>query len=184
MSALRISIIGCSGSGKTTLAHEVESRLGLPRLELDGVFHQADWQPLDEDAFRLRVSEFMDAHESWVIDGNYKVVADLIRERATILVWLHPPRWRTMLQIASRTLRRAVMRTELWNGNRESWRDMFSRDPQRSMLAWTWTQYPVYEERYARLSEDPRWAQLQCHKFVSHGESERWLMGLVQGKAT
>ena len=41
----RISIVGCSGAGKSTLARRLERTLGLPRLELDGVYHQKNWAP-------------------------------------------------------------------------------------------------------------------------------------------
>ena len=39
----RISVVGNSGSGKTTVAQAIAAELGLPYLELDGVFHQPDW---------------------------------------------------------------------------------------------------------------------------------------------
>jgi adenylate kinase family enzyme len=69
-SVQRISVVGNSGSGKTTIARAIAEALGVPHLELDGVFHQPDWQPLDTDEFRRVVSEFT-AADSWVVDGNY-----------------------------------------------------------------------------------------------------------------
>lgn len=180
MSDLRISIVGCSGSGKTTLSRQVERLLGLPRLELDGVYHQPGWQPLDDEAFRSRVTSFMDTHEGWIIDGNYSPVQEYVWERATTVVWLHPTRWRAMLRVGWRSLRRAVSRTDLWNGNREPWSTFYSLDPERSILAWTWTRYPDITERYTRLQVDSRWAGIDHYKFVNRTQLEGWLAELAR----
>ena len=48
-------MVGNSGSGKTSLAAALADRLGIPHLELDSVFHQPGWRPLDGDEFRDRV---------------------------------------------------------------------------------------------------------------------------------
>src|SRR6266487_678787 len=69
----RISVVGNSGSGKTTLAGSLATALGVPRLELDSVFHQPGWQPLDSEEFRRTVSAFASG-EAWVTDGNYSAV--------------------------------------------------------------------------------------------------------------
>ena len=174
----RISIVGNSGAGKTTLAREVESRLGLPRLELDSLFHQANWEPLDEPEFRSRVTAFIEANESWVIDGNYKDVRDLVWGHATTVVWLHPPRWRVMTQIGIRTLRRVLGRTQLWNGNREPLTNLYSLDPERSVMAWAWTRYPMIEKEYAQCQADPRWEHLDLRKFSSQEDALAWVRAL------
>ena len=88
----RISVIGISGSGKSTLARRLASHLDAPHIELDGIFHQADWTPLPTDEFRARVREHV-AGERWVIDGNYTSrVRDLIWDAADTIVWPDLPR--------------------------------------------------------------------------------------------
>ena len=79
--------------------------LAVPHLELDAVFHQAGWQPLEREVFRGRVAEFI-AGEGWVVDGNYSVVSDLVWARADTVVWLDVPRRQVMRQLLARTLRR------------------------------------------------------------------------------
>ena len=54
----RFAVQGASGSGKTTLAKTLSDRMGLAHLELDSVYHQRDWTPLDADEFVRRVTEF------------------------------------------------------------------------------------------------------------------------------
>ena len=39
-----------------------------------------------------------------------------------------------MRQLTRRTLRRGIVRQELWKGNRESLRNAFSLEPERSVL--------------------------------------------------
>ena len=153
-------MVGNSGSGKSTLAAQLAAALAIPHLELDGVFHQAGWQPLPRTDFRAAVADFA-AGDAWVIDGNYSAVQDLVWARADMVVWLDPSRSRVMRQLVPRTLLRMVRRTELWNGNRESWTALFRADPEQSILRWAWTRHADIRERYARAQADPANAHLQ-----------------------
>lgn len=172
----RLVVIGNSGSGKTTFARAVAAALDVPHLELDSVYHQADWQPLHPPAFRARVSEFIDRSPAWVVDGNYSDVRDLLWTAADTVVWLDLPRRENFRSILLRTARRTIRRTVLWNGNRErldNWR--FFYDPERSILAWAWTQHGRYRERYAAAMADPRWAHLRILRATSRLEAQGWL---------
>ena len=153
-------MVGNSGSGKSTLAARLAAALAIPHLDLDAVFHQAGWQPLPRPDFRAAVADFA-AGDAWVIDGNYSTVQDLVWARADTVVWLDPSRSRVMRQLVPRTLRRMVRRTELWNGNRESWTALFRADPEQSILRWAWTRHAQTRERYARAQADPANAHLE-----------------------
>jgi len=150
----RVSVVGNSGAGKTTFAAALAERLGAPHLELDALFHQPDWRELPSEDFRARVAAFV-AAERWVVDGNYSVVRDLVWGRADTVVWLDPPRWLVMRRIIRRTLRRVVLGTELWNGNRERWTNLLRLDPDKSIIAWSWSQHHAYRRRFAAAVEDP-----------------------------
>jgi adenylate kinase family enzyme len=136
--ARRIVIRGTSGSGKTTMARRIASVTGIPHVELDSVFHQPGWQPLSDDAFAEQVAAVAEADE-WVVCGNYRQVADLLLARADVVVLYDLPRYVVMSRILRRTLRRVARNEELWNGNRERWRNLFSTDPEVSVVAWAWT---------------------------------------------
>jgi adenylate kinase family enzyme len=134
----RVSVVGTSGAGKSTLSRALAGALGAECLELDSVFHQPGWVPLPRDEFRQRVAAVV-AGERWVIDGNYtSQVKDLVWARADTVVWLDLPRRTVMRRIIWRSFRRAAARTELWNGNRERWRNFFSMDKEESVIAWAW----------------------------------------------
>lgn len=66
-----------------------------------------------------------------------------------------------MRQLVPRTLGRLVHRTELWNGNRESWTALFRTDPAESILLWAWTWHARTRERYRQAQADPAHAHLE-----------------------
>ena len=117
----RIAIIAtASGCGKTTVGRELASRLDVPYVELDAIHWQAGWTELDAAELRRRVEPLV-ARDAWVIDGSYRgKLGDLVLERADTVVWLDLPRRLWLPRLVVRTLRRALTREELWNGNRES----------------------------------------------------------------
>ena len=150
----RISVVGNSGSGKTTAARQLAALLDVPHVELDAIFHQPGWQELPTAEFRDRVAR-RTQEPAWVIDGNYNAVRDLVWSRADTVVWLDLPRRRVMWRVVRRTLARLVLRRELWDGNREPLSNVWSLDPQRSIIAWAWTQHESYRQRYGdAMSED------------------------------
>jgi adenylate kinase family enzyme len=174
----RVSVVGNSGSGKTTLARAIAAGLGVPHLELDAVFHQPGWQPLETGLFRARVAEFV-AADGWVVDGNYSAVQDLVWQRADTVVWLDPPRRQVMRQLLGRTLRRMATRQELWNGNTEPWRNLTTLDPERSILAWAWTRHSTYAQRYRAAAQDPANAHLRFVRVPTRTAAARLVTGLT-----
>jgi len=143
----RLLVTGNSGSGKTTLARLLASDLGIPHVELDGLYHGPGWTPADPDKFRARVRAAT-AEPAWVIDGNYtSIVGQILRDRAGLVIALDLPRWRVMARITRRTLARIVTRAELWNGNREQWRNLLTLDPDNNIVLWAWTRHRKYHQR-------------------------------------
>ena len=163
-----MAVLGSSGSGKSTLARRLSAVLAVPCLELDSVFHQPGWTPLPDGEFRARVGDFV-AQEAWVVDGNYARTRDLVLARADTVVWLRLPRRTVMSRVVRRTAVRALLRRELWNGNRESVHAVLSRDPERSIVRWAWTTHGMYDAEYeAMAAESPqRWVVLRTPGEVS-----------------
>ena len=168
----RVAVVGNSGSGKTALGRQLASALGVRFVELDAIYHQPDWEPLPREVFRRRVAEIV-AEDAWVVDGNYSAVRDLVLARADTMVWLDLSRLTVTRQIVWRTLSRAITRAELWNGNRESWRAVLSRDPAKSIILWSWTRHTRYRERYANLTADPSYAHLNVLRISSTSQAQR-----------
>jgi thymidylate kinase len=145
----RIVVQGASGSGKTTLAQALAARLRFPHLELDGLFHQPNWTPLELERFRRAVEEFTD-QPRWVIDGNYSHVRDIVWSRADVIAFIDLPKSLVMYRIVKRTMRRLIRQEEMWNGNRESFRNVISLDPAKNIMLWSWTTHAKYHEQVPR----------------------------------
>jgi len=129
---MRIAIRGTTGSGKSTLAAKVAERTGIPRIELDDLFHLPGWQSRTPEEFRALVAA-VTADESWVIAGNYSAVNDLIEPRQDTLVWLDYPFTFNFFRLLRRTILRLSSQETICNGNRESLRKTLSQD---SILVW------------------------------------------------
>ncbi|HET7018728.1 MAG TPA: AAA family ATPase [Streptosporangiaceae bacterium] len=170
----RVCLVGNSGSGKSTLAAALADKLGAAYLELDSVFHQPGWQPLEREAFRERIEVFTQA-PTWVVDGNYGAVRDIVWSRADTIVWLDLPRRRVMRQLLGRTLRRMATGAELWNGNRERWQNLLRFDPEESILVWAWTKHAAYRERYLAAMNDPANSHLKFVRLRSRKDAAGWL---------
>ena len=178
---LRVSVVGNSGSGKTSLARELAAAMDVPLLELDSIFHLPGWTELPPEEFRARVSEFARG-DAWVVDGNYSTVRLLVWARADTVVWVDPPHPVVMARVVRRTLRRVVTREELWNGNREPWSNIFSVDPARSIVAWSWTQRHKYRDRYSAAMTDPEWAHVEFVPVRTRADRRRLLAAVSTGK--
>jgi adenylate kinase family enzyme len=178
----RISVVGSPGAGKSTVARELARNLGVPFVELDGIFHQPGWAPLAADEFRRRVAE-VTAGDAWVIDGNYSDVRPLVWARADTVIWIDLPRMVVMRRLIWRTLRRAAFRVELWNGNRERWANFFTWDPERSVISWAWHRHAVYRQRYGSAMQDRACAHLRFVRLRSRPAVRRFLAGTSPGSA-
>lgn len=136
---------GASGSGKSTFARELARILNVPCLELDSLYHQEHWTALDVDIFRDQVRAFAQ-QPRWVSDGNYSSVRDLLWSRADVILFIDLPRRQTIVRLLRRTIRRGVTGEELWNGNRELLRHLFSFDPELNVVLWSWKTHGRYHE--------------------------------------
>ncbi len=153
-------MIGNSGSGKSTTARRLAEILGTEHIELDALYHQANWTPLSRGEFRRVLTGRLDAaSDGWVVCGGYQsMIGDLVQGGADTIVWVRPPRWRNMYQVVSRTVWRLIRHEELWNGNRERWTAMLRRDPEENIVLWTWRKHPEYDTEFEACRTDGSWA--------------------------
>jgi adenylate kinase family enzyme len=172
MDLRRVAVVGTSCSGKTTFAAALAARLEAPHIELDALHWRRNWVEAPRDEFRAAVAAATSA-ERWVSDGNYGVVRDLVWARATALIWLDYPFVTVLRRALYRTVRRALLREELFSGNRESLRKAFlSRD---SILWWVVTTWGPRRREYRELSGQQAFGHLDVVAFGSPREAEDFL---------
>ena len=85
---MKIAIIGYSGSGKSTLARLIYELYDIPVLHLDTVEFLPGWESRELSKKLEIVRNFLNQNSSWVIDGNYSVVAPSRFENSDITIFL------------------------------------------------------------------------------------------------
>lgn len=170
----RIIIIGPSGVGKTTLAARLSHKLDIEHTELDSLFHQANWQPLENEAFVAKVNAITDKSE-WILCGNYySRIGQEIWPKADTIVWCNLPFAIVFGRLLRRSMRRSLTQTELWNGNRENWK-IFAKD---SVMAWMIGSWNKLDKRYSALYAKPDdLAHVNLVRLRSKREVSTWLKG-------
>jgi adenylate kinase family enzyme len=98
----RVVVLGCAGSGKTTFARQLGERTGAPVICLDAIW-QPQWDEDDVANFRILMKQ-AHAGDIWISDGNFAVATfDIRLPRATLVVWLDPPKllcaWRAVMRV-------------------------------------------------------------------------------------
>jgi adenylate kinase family enzyme len=157
-----------SSCGKTTLGRELARRLDVPFVELDALHHGPGWTEATAEELRAKV-EPMVAGDGWVIDGGYwGKIGDLVLRNADLVVWLDLPVRVWLPRLVRRTVGRVVRREELWNGNRETFRNVFfSRD---SLILYALRNHARHRREYPQ-----RLAPYDVVRLRSQGEVDEWL---------
>lgn len=177
--ARRVVVRGTSGSGKTTLARAIASTLGVTHVELDAYYHQKGWTPLSDVEFARRV-RVVAAEDGWVVCGNYRQIAPIIFERVDTVVLYDLPRWLVMRRVLRRSLRRTLKSEELWNGNKERWRNLASFDPKVSVVAWAWSTHRDRHRQVVEMLNSPPRDDLRIVHVTSARDERRVYEGLAE----
>lgn len=167
----RICVIGTSGAGKTTLAHQVSQKLMIPHFELDCLYWEPNWVTVPADVFRRRVEECL-VGNSWIVDGNYSKVRDIVWGNADTLVWLDYSFPLVMSRVLRRTFHRIVTKQQVCNGNYETWEKAFSR---KSIILWALQTYRKRKQEYPILINKPEYSHLNIVRLSSPQAARDWL---------
>jgi len=170
----RVLVAGISGAGKTTLARRLSACWELPRCEMDALYHGPEWVQRPE--FERDVRRFI-AGGRWVTEDQYhRVLGDLLWEQADTVIWLDLPRRTIMWRVVRRSLVRAITREELWNGNRENWRDFLQ--PYHP-IRWAWSQAGPRSREIAERAA--RFPDITVIHLRTVRETRRWLATGLSG---
>jgi adenylate kinase family enzyme len=167
----RLLIVGPVAAGKTALADAVSCRTGIPRTELDNVKFGPLWQQIPEAEFRARVKEIA-AAPTWIIDGNYASVRDVLWGNADTVAWLDYPLHVVLRRLVWRTLRRVVSHEDLGGGRRESVRRLVGR---QSILLWAIRSHRPLRAEYERASRIYG-SSVELVRLRSAVDAKEWLL--------
>ena len=146
----RIAIIGCGGSGKTHLANQLAALLNLSLTHLDGIYYDADWNPLSQEKFADLQRDLV-AQPRWLVEGNYASTLPIRLAAANTVIFLNLP---AIICLAGITQRR-------WR----YWGGQHAKDGVYDRITWNFVRY-IWGYRKIML---PRVRQL----LAEHGGNAR-----------
>jgi adenylate kinase family enzyme len=113
--------------------------------------------------------------ERWVADGNFSRVREVVWGLADSLIWLDYPLWLILWRLTKRSWQRIRQQEVLWNGNRESWTHLLSRD---GVYMWTLKAHFRHQREYPALLQEPQFNHLQVARLRSAGATREWVRNL------
>lgn len=145
--------------------------LQIPHVEIDGLYHGPQWTPRPD--FAADVAALV-ALPTWVTEWQYSQVRPLLADAADLVVWLDLSRWRVMWQVTRRTVRRRLVREELWNGNIEPplWTFLTNHE---HIVRWAWRTHPDTASRIIGVLEQR--PALTVVRLPSHAAARQWISG-------
>ena len=168
---MKINVIGSSGSGKTTFGKRIAKALDMPFIELDAIFWKPGWQQSSDDEFYPKIEAAL-SQNTWVLDGNYSRSIPIKWRDVDLVVFVDRSFLRTIYQAAKRAVSRIISKEELWEGtgNRESVRNLFSRD---SIVLWAIGQYRTARTRYEGYTRDKQFSHIRFVRVSSRNELDQ-----------
>ena len=172
----KIAVVGSSGAGKTFVAQRLAERYGLEHIEMDSLAFENGWNLRPVEQFKVDLEQRFDkATSGWVTDGNWNSVGEVQLLAAQQIIWLDLSRVTVMRQLVPRTLFRVLSRKKLWNGNREPFSNLYSRDPERNVILWSWQNFDETRQRYQRCLTDGSWSHAEVIHLRSRHEIKSFL---------
>ena len=165
-------VYGVNGSGKTTMAGRISRATSLPWHSVDDLTWEPGWVEVPGDEQRRRITEIC-AGDEWILDTAYGRWLDVPLGRAELIVALDYPRWVSLQRLVRRTVARAVLRTPICNGNRESLMMALSKD---SIVAWHFRSFAKKRRRMQHWIDKADGPAVL--RFNRARDAERWLADL------
>ena len=103
---MKIAIMGYSGSGKSTLARKLGEYYNCDVFHFDAIQFLPGWEIREYEEKMQMTKDFLDTHDSWVIDGTYsRFYLDRRLEEADCIVLMLFNRFSSLYRVAKRYLK-------------------------------------------------------------------------------
>ncbi|HEX9226275.1 MAG TPA: adenylate kinase [Arthrobacter sp.] len=148
----RVLFYGVTGSGKSSAARAYARATGLPEFSADDdIGWLPGWQQRTVEEQR-DIAAGIAAQDRWVLDSAYGVWRDVVVPRAELVVGLDYPRWLSLARLVRRSVRRAMTREPVCNGNHETLARLFVED---SIIRWHFRSFTRKRQVMRGLQADP-----------------------------
>lgn len=169
----RVLFYGVTGSGKSSAARAYAEATGLPEYSADDdIGWLPGWKQRTVEEQR-DLAAAIAAQDRWVLDSAYGVWRDVVVPRAELVIGLDYPRWLSLARLVRRSLRRALTRESVCNGNRETLARLFVQD---SIIRWHFRSFTRKRHVMRSLHSDP--AMPPAILFRHPRELDAWLARL------
>jgi adenylate kinase family enzyme len=168
----RVVVVGTSCSGKTTFSRALASALHVALVELDELHWLPGWREKPRSEFSRLVAHAA-AGTSWVVDGNYLAVSDILWPRANLVIWLNYSLALVLWRGIVRSIKRSLCRETLWHGNQESFRRSFLS--KESILLWIITTHKLRVRQFNELRASAKYPNIAWLEFRYPAHAKRWL---------
>lgn len=175
----KLIVVGTTSSGKSTLAGKLAVKLKLKYVELDALYWQPNWVGTPDDEFAVKVEEATRG-ERWVMAGNYSLTRPITWPRAEAVIWLDYSFPVIFWRLSVRTIRRAVTKEELWNGNREKFWWHLKLWSDESLFHWLFKTYWQRKRDYPQLFAQPEYSHLKVIQFETPWRTQNWFENLQE----
>ena len=103
---MKIAIMGYSGSGKSTLARKLGEFYNCEVFHFDAIQFLPGWEIREYEEKMQMTKDFLDTHDSWVIDGTYsRFYLDRRFEDADLIVLMMFNRFSSLYRVTKRYLK-------------------------------------------------------------------------------
>jgi adenylate kinase family enzyme len=144
---------------------------------LDALNWGPNWTAASDEILRARVEEATRS-PGWVVAGNYRITRPVTWARAETIIWLDYSFPVVFWRLLTRTIRRAITREELWNGNREKFWWHLKLWSDESLFKWLFKTYWRRKREYSQLFALPEHEHLKVIHFKKPQETEEWLSNI------
>ena len=166
---MKIAIIGYSGSGKSTLARKLAIIFQSDILHFDTVQFLPGWEMRPEEDKKKITKEFLDTHDSWVIDGNYsKLFYERRMMEADIIILLLLNRVSCLYRVIRRYLKyKNTTRPDMGEGCNEK-------------LDWEFIRWILHDQRTKQVKNRYAQVRLQYQEKVMIVKNQRQLDACIE----
>lgn len=175
----RIVLAGTAGAGKSVLARQLAEVTGIPYIQLDTMFWDANWKTVSNDVFESRIRTALgNTGNSWIVDGNYRGAGNITFPQATSLIWLDYPVYIIYVRLVRRTIRQIVSRQPVHFNNRQTIRSAFwGKD---AFIPWVMRTHQERRQPYLDLLSDCPYPDLNIIQLTRPHEAVQLITDLTR----
>jgi adenylate kinase family enzyme len=174
----RTIVFGSTGIGKTTLVRQIADEFSVPVIDIDSLRREAGKSTSPEEVFSGLVSESVKG-DTWIIDGSYTSIQDLVWPRAEAIIWLDFSFRVFLARLIKRSLYRIFIRKKSEKPVKGRYQPAGERTSNYLRAIFTGKER---QKRYFATLYNSKYAHLHIIRLTSPEEAENWLDLLKNGQ--